>query len=42
MIAGIHDPSDYEAGFIAEHRINTCSPDEIKKGADKISEWIKR
>ncbi|MDO6409902.1 arginase family protein [Pantoea phytobeneficialis] len=42
MIAGIHDPLDYEAGFIAEHGIATCGPDEVRQGAGAVLDWIQR
>lgn len=40
MIAGIHDPLPYEAKFISEHGIATCSPDEIRSGVSKVVDWI--
>lgn len=40
MIAGIHDPLPYEAKFIAEHGIQTCSPHEVRDGAKKIVTWL--
>lgn len=41
MIAGIHDPLPYEAHFIAEHGIQTCSPREVRAGDDGIASWIR-
>ncbi|EMC6869737.1 arginase family protein [Salmonella enterica] len=41
MIAGLHDPLPYEAEFIAEHGIRTCSPHEVRDGAEKIVNWLK-
>ena len=40
MIAGIHDPLPYEAQFIAEHGIKTCSPQEVRGGSMNIVNWI--
>ncbi|MFJ5482630.1 arginase family protein [Pectobacterium actinidiae] len=40
MIAGIHDPLEYEAQFIAEQNIATCSPEEVKNGAQPVMDWI--
>ncbi|WP_406671615.1 arginase family protein [Raoultella terrigena] len=42
MIAGLNQPNDYEKQFIAEKGINTCSPQDVKNGANAVSEWIKR
>ena len=42
MIAGLNLPNDYEKQFIAEKGINTCSPEEVKTGANAVKEWIKR
>ncbi|MCY9850828.1 arginase family protein, partial [Pectobacterium sp. 13-115] len=42
MIAGIHDPLEYEARFIAEHNIATCSPEEVKNGAQPVMGWIEK
>ncbi len=42
MIAGIHDPLPYEAAFLKEHGIATCSPAEVKAGADAVQQWMKR
>jgi Arginase/agmatinase/formimionoglutamate hydrolase, arginase family len=41
MIAGIHHPLPYEAQFIAEHQIRTASPDDVRKGSEKIANWLK-
>jgi len=40
MIAGIHHPSAYEADFIRQHGINTCSPAEVKSGAEAVISWM--
>ena len=40
MIAGIHDPMPYEAQFIAEHQIRTCSPEEVRAGAAPVLQWL--
>lgn len=40
MIAGIHDPLPYEAQFIAEHGIPTCSPQEVRDGAQPVMRWL--
>ncbi|WP_083953737.1 arginase family protein [Thauera butanivorans] len=40
MIAGIHDPLPYEAKFIADHGIRTCSPEEVRAGAESVIQWI--
>lgn len=40
MIAGIHHPSGYEADFIRQHGINTCSPEEVKAGAGPVTAWM--
>lgn len=42
MIAGIHSPSDYEADFIKNNGIQTCSPDELRTGSSKITDWIRK
>jgi len=42
MIAGIHDPFEYEKKFIADHGIATCSPEAFKAGSTVISDWIKK
>lgn len=42
MIAGIHDPLDYEAAFISENGISTCGPDEVKQGGQAVLDWIAR
>ncbi|ART93300.1 arginase [Zymomonas mobilis] len=41
MIAGIHDPLPYEANFISEHKIQTCSPEQVRSGAQPVLDWIK-
>ena len=41
MIAGIHDPSPYEAAFIAEHGIRTCSPQDVRAGAAPVMQWLR-
>jgi arginase len=40
MIAGIHSPLPYEAKFIAEHGIRTCSPEEVRAGAKSVIQWL--
>jgi len=40
MIAGIHNPMPYEAHFIAEHGIHTCSPEEVRAGAAPVLQWL--
>lgn len=40
MIAGIHDPLPHEARFIADHGIRTCSPEEVRAGAEAVTRWI--
>lgn len=40
MIAGINEPLEYEADFIRENGINTCSPEEVRAGTSRIAEWI--
>lgn len=40
MIAGIHDPLPYEAEFIAEHGIHTCSPQQVRDGAQPVMQWL--
>lgn len=42
MVAGIHDPLEYEAKFIADHAIATCGPDALRTGSSVISDWIKK
>lgn len=42
MIAGLNQPNDYEQKFIAENKIDTCSPEEVKSGSRKIIDWIER
>lgn len=42
MIAGIHDPLEYEKKFIDERGIATCSPEALKAGSTVISDWITR
>ena len=42
MIAGLHDPSDYESEFIKSRGINTASPEEITQGTEKLLAWIER
>lgn len=40
MIAGIHDPLDYERDYLASHQIATSGPEQIKTGAGEVMEWI--
>lgn len=40
MIAGIHDPLEYEARFIVEHGIRTCSPEAVRAGAEPVMQWL--
>ncbi|MFT8550414.1 MAG: arginase family protein [Acetobacter okinawensis] len=40
MIAGIHDPLPYETRFIAEHGIPTCSPEQVRNGAQPVMQWL--
>lgn len=40
MIAGIHDPLEDEARFIMEHDIKTCSPEEVRSGAEPVLQWL--
>lgn len=40
MIAGIHDPLPYETQFIAEHHIRTCSPQQVRDGAQPVMQWL--
>lgn len=40
MIAGIHSPLPYEAKFIADHGIRTCSPEDVRAGAKSVSQWL--
>jgi arginase len=40
MIAGIHDPLPYETRFIAEHGIRTCSPQQVREGAQPVMQWL--
>lgn len=42
MIAGIHSPNEYEAKFIKDNGIQTVSPEEMKRGTEKLTEWIKK
>lgn len=42
FIAGIHSPTDYEAGFLAEHHIRIASPEQIVQGQSGIREWIEK
>lgn len=42
MLAGLHDPLEYEAAFITRHGIETCSPEEVKRGAQAVLSWIER
>ncbi|MCX2194747.1 arginase family protein [Pantoea agglomerans] len=42
MIAGIHDPLDYERDYLASHKIATCGPEQIKTRAGEVMEWIAR
>ena len=41
MIAGIHDPLPFEAQFIADHGLRTCSPQQVRDGAQPVMEWLK-
>lgn len=40
MIAGIHDPLDYERDYLASHEVATCGPQQVKTGAAEVMEWI--
>jgi len=40
MIAGIHDPLDYECDYLVSHQIATSGPEQIKAGAGEVMEWI--
>jgi arginase len=40
MIAGIDEPLEYEAQFIADHGIRTAPPEALRGGAGPILEWI--
>lgn len=40
MIAGIHDPLDYERDYLTSHQIATSGPEQIKTGAGEVMEWI--
>jgi len=40
MIAGIHHPLEHEAKFLSENGIATCSPEEVKRGAESVKKWI--
>lgn len=40
MIAGIHQPLPYEAKFMADHGIRTCSPEEVRAGAKPVIQWL--
>lgn len=42
MIAGIHNPLEYETAFIARHAIATCSPEEVRNGAQPVLDWIEK
>jgi len=43
LIAGINNPTLYEALFLKEHNICTYSPNEIKKdNCKKLENWIKK
>lgn len=42
MIAGLHDPSEYEREFIESRGINTVSPEEMKEGTDRLLAWIEQ
>lgn len=42
MIAGIHDPTPYEAGFLKDHAIATLPPEALKAGVQPILQWIKQ
>jgi arginase len=42
MIAGIHEPLEYEQSFIKNKNINTCSAEEVKAGSGNIREWIEK
>lgn len=42
MIAGLHDTTEYEAAFLADHGIATCSPAQVKAGGIEVTNWIKR
>lgn len=40
MIAGIHDPLNYERDYLASHQIATSGPEQIKAGAGEVMKWI--
>ncbi|CCF60078.1 hypothetical protein KAFR_0J00100 [Kazachstania africana CBS 2517] len=40
MIAGIHDPLDYEQEFLTKYNISTCSAKEVQAGAKSVFQWI--
>jgi len=40
MIAGIHHPLPHEERFIAGHGIRTCSPQEVRAGAEPVMRWL--
>ena len=42
MIAGLHDPLDYEAEKIKDTDIQICSPLQVKMGSQPILDWIKK
>ncbi|WP_297322910.1 hypothetical protein [uncultured Bartonella sp.] len=41
MIAGIHDPTSYEAEFLKDHAIATISAEALKKDDGPVLQWIK-
>lgn len=40
MIAGLHDPLPYEAEFMAQHGLRTCSPQQVRDGAQPVMQWL--
>nr|WP_295912814.1 arginase family protein [uncultured Bartonella sp.] len=41
MIAGIHDPTDYEKKFLTDHDIAMISPEQLKMSDQPVLQWIK-
>lgn len=42
MIAGIHNPTTYEAQFLKEHALTTISPDALKTSDKPVIDWIEK
>lgn len=40
LIAGIHSPLPHEKAFLSEHGIRTCSPEEVRAGAEPLMQWL--